>query len=300
MSTERKPTVEELEAVQEVELVDVGTTSDIRKIPTLVWYCNQSMTHPLLTKEEEIVLAKAAHDGDEAAKHKMILSNLRLVVSIAYRMANNIFLDVCDLIQEGNLGLMKAVEMFDPDLGFRFSTYATWWIKQAIMRGVDNNGLIRIPVHVKELFRSIHRTEMELQQVLGRNPTDGELSAKLGMTVEKLRKLRTYEQFPLSLEQPYGDDDSATLEGIIPTQDQTPVEYAEQKDREALIEEAVSTLPPKQQYVIVRRFGLHGFNEMTLEEIGKEMKLTKERVRQLEAMALQRLQKNRTLREIAQ
>lgn len=300
MSTERKPTVEELEAVQEVELVDVGTASDLRKVPTLVWYCNQSMTHPLLTKEEEIVLAKAAHDGDEAAKHKMILSNLRLVVSIAYRMANNIFLDVCDLIQEGNLGLMKAVEMFDPDLGFRFSTYATWWIKQAIMRGVDNSGLIRIPVHVKELFRNIHRTEMELQQVLGRNPTDGELSAKLGMTVEKLRKLRTYEQFPLSLEQPYGDDDSATLEGIVPTQDQTPVEYAEQKDREALIEEAVSTLPPKQQYVIVRRFGLHGFNEMTLEEIGKEMKLTRERVRQLEAMALQRLQKNRTLREIAQ
>lgn len=299
MSTERKPTVEELEAVQEVELVDVGKTSDLRKVPTLVWYCNQSMMYPLLTKEEEIKLAKAAHEGDEAAKNRMILSNLRLVVSIAYRMANNIFLDVCDLIQEGNLGLIKAVEMFDPDLGFRFSTYATWWIKQAIMRGVDNSGLVRIPVHVRELFRNIHRAEMELQQLLGRNPTDEELSAKLGMTVEKLRKLKTYEQLPLSLEQPYGDDDSATLEGVIPTQDQTPVEYAEQKDQEALIEAAISALPPKQQYVIVRRFGLRGHNEMTLEEIGKEMKLTRERVRQLEAMALQKLQKNRTLRGIA-
>ena len=302
MADERIPTTEDLQEVEEekIELVDVGEGSSLRNIPTLQWYCILASQHPLLTKEQEVELAKRYHAGDESAKNELVVSNLRLVISIAirYSMSGNKYMDTSDLVQEGNLGLIRAVELFDPDAGFRFSTYATWWIKQSIMRGIDSNALIRIPVHVKELFRSIHRAEAALHQQLGRVPTEYEVAAQLNMKIEKYRQLRLYEITPVSLSTPVGEEGDTSLESFVPAQEETPAEAVDRALLTEAIIKALEVLKPKQRYVLVRRFGLEGHNPMTLEEIGIEMGVTRERVRQIEAEALKRLKNNPVLRAL--
>ena len=303
MTDERIPTQEDLQEVEQetIDLVDVGEGSSLRKIPTLQWYCILAAQHKLLTKEQEIELAKKAHDGDMEAKQELIVCNLRLVISIAVKYATGAskYLEASDLVQEGNLGLIRAVELFDPEAGFRFSTYATWWIKQSIMRGIDDNSLIRIPVHVKEKIRSVKRAEAMLLQELGRMPTDLEVATHVGMELDKYLKLRWCEKTHVSLSTPVGEEGDTPLENFIPAPDESPAEAVDKTLLTDAIIKALDVLKPKQRYVVVRRFGLEGHYSMTLEEIGAEMGLTRERVRQIEAEALKKLRNNPVLRALA-
>ncbi len=244
----------------------------------------------LLSQEEERDLAEKMMAGDENAREKLVVANLRLVVSIAKRYVNKgmFFLD---LIQEGNLGLMKAVEKFDPSMGFKFSTYATWWIRQAITRAIaDQARTIRIPVHMVETIHKVSRYQREMIQELGREPTADEIAAKMGMTTDKVREIMKIAQDPVSLETPIGEEEDSHLGDFIPDEDTpAPNDAASQTILREVIEKELETLTPREAKVIRLRFGLIDGKTRTLEEVGQEFKITRERIRQIEAKALRKL-----------
>jgi len=245
---------------------------------------------PLLTGNEEVALAIRMEEGEEEAKKKLAEANLRLVVSIAKRYVGRGMLFL-DLIQEGNLGLMKAVEKFEYKKGFKFSTYATWWIRQAITRAIaDQARTIRIPVHMVETINKLVRVQRQLVQELGRDPTPEEIGKEMGLEVERVREIMKIAQEPVSLETPIGEEEDSHLGDFIPDEDVlAPADAATfTMLREQLIE-VLDSLTPREQKVLRLRFGLDDGRARTLEEVGKEFEVTRERIRQIEAKALRKL-----------
>ena len=242
---------------------------------------------PLLSAEEEAALARAAQAGNEDARRRLSEANLRLVVSVAKRYAGR-GLPFLDLIQEGNLGLMKAAEKFEPDRGFKFSTYATWWIRQSITRAIADQGrTIRIPVHLVESINRVKKTAGELLRRTGREPTAEEIAAQLDMEPARVRELIQLAQDPISLETPVGEEEDAHLEDFI-QDDEAGDEAGRQLLRRELMN-VLKSLTPREERVIALRFGLEDGRARTLEELGREFNVTRERVRQIEAKALRKL-----------
>ena len=267
--------------------------SESRNIPTddpVRMYFKEIGKVPLLTADEERELAIRIENGDEEAKKKLCESNLRLVVSIARRYLNR-GLSFLDLIQEGNLGLIKAVEKFDYSKGYKFSTYATWWIRQAITRSIaDQARTIRIPVHMVETINKLIRISRQLLQELGREPTAEEIAKEMGISVEKVREIKKISQDPVSLETPIGEEEDSHLGDFIPDEDiPSPVEAAAYSMLQKQLREVLDTLSEREKKVLILRFGLDDGRPRTLEEVGKEFNVTIERIRQIEAKALRKL-----------
>ena len=260
-------------------------------------FLNEAGRYKLLTAEEEVELAKLIERGDKQAKDLMINSNLRLVVSIAKRYQGH-GLSLLDLIQEGIIGLIRAVEKFDYRKGFKFSTYATWWIRQAVQRGVANKSrTIRIPVHIVEREQKIARAERELVAKLGRQPTDAELAKAAKLPLKQVKEVKAAARAVTSLDKPIGDDDSGSFGDLFASETGHTEEEVEVSLREETLHKALDELPERERRVLELRYGLDQEHEpMSLESIGKELGLTRERVRQIEANALETLS---MLREVA-
>jgi RNA polymerase primary sigma factor len=244
---------------------------------------------PLLRPEEEIELARRIQAGDEIAREQMIKANLRLVVKIA-RDYEDYGLPLLDLINEGNIGLMKAVERFDPTKGAKLSTYAAWWIKQAVRRALSNQSkTIRLPVHVGDRLLHLRRASAKLEEELGREPTNEELAEELGLTSARVSALRTAALTPGSLDAQMGEDGKGLDEIIGDEKGGTPYAHLEEKTTLAMLQEMLATLPQREQSILRYRFGLNGEAEKTLEEVGTKFGVTRERIRQLQNLALDRL-----------
>ena len=283
---------EKYEGIPDVDLskVDLSVPEGVGMDDPVRMYLKEIGKVPLLTAEEEIELAKKIELGDEEAKQKLAEANLRLVVSIAKRYVGRGMLFL-DLIQEGNLGLIKAVDKFDYRKGYKFSTYATWWIRQAITRAIaDQARTIRIPVHMVETINKIMRVSRQLVQELGREPSAEEIAKKLDMPVEKVREIIKIAQEPVSLETPIGEEEDSHLGDFI-QDDNVPVPaeavaYTMLKEQ---IGEVLTSLTPREQLVLRLRFGLDDGRSRTLEEVGKEFNVTRERIRQIETKSLRKL-----------
>jgi RNA polymerase primary sigma factor len=246
----------------------------------------------LLTPQEEIDLAARIKRGDKKAREQMIKANLRLVVKIA-RDYEGIGLPLLDLISEGNIGLMKAVERFDPAKGGKLSTYGSWWIKQSIKRALANQSkTIRLPVHLVDKISKMRRTAMRLQEELGREPTDEELGEELGITASRVAQMRMAAIRPASLDAPIGDEDSNNFAEVVQDESaDTPYEQLEEKTVTRMLQEMVKTLDPREATILRARFGLDGGPQKTLEEVGQKFGVTRERVRQIQNIALRKLRK---------
>ena len=288
------PEVEELAAIEEVtqeEINDTDALADSFSTDDPVrMYLKEIGKVPLLSPEEELELATRMSQGDEEARHRMTEANLRLVVSIAKRYVGRGMLFL-DLIQEGNLGLIKAVEKFDHTKGYKFSTYATWWIRQAITRAIaDQARTIRIPVHMVETINKTIRVSRQLLQELGHDPSAEEIARELDMPVEKVRDILKISQEPVSLETPIGEEEDSHLGDFIPDEDASePSEAASFSLLREQLEEVLDTLAPREKKVLELRFGIVDGRTRTLEEVGKEFNVTRERIRQIEAKALRKL-----------
>ena len=285
----------------DMEKIDLSVPDGISIEDPVRMYLKEIGKVPLLSAEEEIELAKRMADGDEEAKKRLAEANLRLVVSIAKRYVGRGMLFL-DLIQEGNLGLIKAVEKFDYQKGFKFSTYATWWIRQAITRAIaDQARTIRIPVHMVETINKLIRVSRQLLQELGREPTPEEIAAELDMPVDRVREILKISQEPVSLETPIGEEEDSHLGDFIQDDNvPVPAEAAALTLLKEQLDEVLSTLTEREQKVLRLRFGMSDGRARTLEEVGKEFDVTRERIRQIEAKALRKLRhpsRSRKLRD---
>ncbi len=287
-----EPDIEDLENVEEIKLedMDVSNIEGVSVDDPVRMYLREIGKIPLLSYEEEAELAQRILKGDEEAKQKLAESNLRLVVSIAKKYVGRGMLFL-DLIQEGNMGLIKAVEKFDYNKGFKFSTYATWWIRQAITRAIaDQARTIRIPVHMVETINKLIRTSRQLLQQNGREPTPEEIAKEMEISVEKVMEIQKIAQDPVSLETPIGEEDDSHLGDFIQDEDSpAPQDSAAHTLLREQLEEVMNTLTPREAMVLKLRFGLEDGKARTLEEVGKQFDVTRERIRQIEAKALRKL-----------
>ena len=288
------PEIEELTGLEEVTEEEISSTEELADTLStddpVRMYLKEIGKVPLLTPEEEIDLAVKMADGDEEAKRRMTEANLRLVVSIAKRYVGRGMLFL-DLIQEGNLGLIKAVEKFDHTKGYKFSTYATWWIRQAITRAIaDQARTIRIPVHMVETINKLVRVQRQLLQDLGRDPTPEEIGAEMGMSADRVREIQKISQEPVSLETPIGEEEDSQLGDFI--EDSTavaPPEAASESMLREQLDQVLDSLADRERKVIKFRFGLEDGHPRTLEEVGREFGVTRERIRQIESKTLAKL-----------
>ena len=287
-----EPDIEDLEEVEEIKLEDMetGNLDGINVDDPVRMYLREIGKIPLLSFDEELELAQKVLEGDEEAKQKLAESNLRLVVSIAKKYVGRGMLFL-DLIQEGNMGLIKAVEKFDYKKGYKFSTYATWWIRQAITRAIaDQARTIRIPVHMVETINKLIRTSRHLLQILGREPTPEEIAEEMEIPLEKVMEIQKIAQDPVSLETPIGEEDDSHLGDFIPDDESpAPHDSAAYTLLKEQLEEVMGTLTPREAKVLKLRFGLEDGKARTLEEVGREFQVTRERIRQIEAKALRKL-----------
>ena len=293
------PTLDEIDAIENGELEAAPTEEELARYDDLGegrlddpvrMYLKEIGKIKLLTPEEELETAKRMSEGDEEARKRMSEANLRLVVSIAKRYVGR-GMQLLDLIQEGNLGLMKAVEKFDYTKGYKFSTYATWWIRQSITRAIaDQARTIRIPVHMVETINRVLRTSHSMVQTLGREPTTEEVAKELHMDVPKVEEIMKIAQEPVSLETPVGEEEDSHLGDFIQDDDASqPSEEASYTLLREQLEDVLATLTPREQQVLRMRFGLQDGKPHTLEEVGKEFDVTRERIRQIESKALRKL-----------
>ena len=287
-----EPDIEELEAVEDIKLdeIDLNNIDGVNIDDPVRMYLREIGRIPLLSYDEELELAKKVLEGDEEAKQKLAESNLRLVVSIAKKYVGRGMLFL-DLIQEGNMGLIKAVEKFDYTKGYKFSTYATWWIRQAITRAIaDQARTIRIPVHMVETINKLIRTSRHLLQQLGREPTPEEIAEEMEIPVERVMEIQKIAQDPVSLETPIGEEDDSHLGDFIQDDESpAPQDSAAYTMLKEQLQEVMQTLSAREAKVLELRFGLRDGKARTLEEVGKEFNVTRERIRQIEAKALRKL-----------
>lgn len=275
---------------EEVDDRDLSAPTGVKINDPVRMYLKEIGRVPLLTADEEVSLALKIEQGDQEAKQRLAEANLRLVVSIAKRYVGR-GMQFLDLIQEGNMGLMKAVEKFDYRKGFKFSTYATWWIRQAITRAIaDQARTIRIPVHMVETINKLIRIQRQLLQELGKEPTPEQIAEKMGMPTEKVREILKIAQEPVSLETPIGEEDDSHLGDFIEDQEATsPAEHAAYELLKEQLEDVLDTLTDREENVLRLRFGIDDGRTRTLEEVGKVFGVTRERIRQIEAKALRKL-----------